>query len=152
MLVNTATWVPTISGVMVTVRQPIRSALPLHSPKLTGRPCWSRSVPVLLRKTLVSPLLQAMRMCCWICCSVNCSVKGFFQRYIIGKKNSYNCIGDAKNFIKVFWTPFNWQNNSNPFLIGFFVLHSTFAMRVELAFAYCVKAPSFSVFAFYLRA
>jgi hypothetical protein len=29
----------------------------------------SRSVPVLLRKTLVSPLLTASRISCWICCS-----------------------------------------------------------------------------------
>jgi hypothetical protein len=26
-------------------------------------------VPVLLRKTLVSPLLTASRISCWICCS-----------------------------------------------------------------------------------
>ena len=67
--VNTATCWPTISGVIVTVRQPIRSALPLHSPKLTGRPLASRSVPVLLRNSLVAPVLQVRRMCCWICCS-----------------------------------------------------------------------------------
>jgi hypothetical protein len=58
-----------MSGVIVTVRHPIRSALPLHSPKLTGRPCWSRSVPVLLRNSLVLPVLQVRRMCCWMDCS-----------------------------------------------------------------------------------
>jgi hypothetical protein len=41
----------------------------LHSPKLTGRPCWSRSVPVLLRNSLVAPVLQVRRMCCWMDCS-----------------------------------------------------------------------------------
>jgi hypothetical protein len=35
----------------------------------TGLPCWSRSVPVLLRKSLVAPVEQAMRMCCWMVCS-----------------------------------------------------------------------------------
>lgn len=70
MLVNTATCWPTISGVIVTVRQPMRSALPLASPKLTGRPCWSRSVPVLLRNSLVAPVLQVRRMCCWMDCSL----------------------------------------------------------------------------------
>ncbi len=69
MLVNTATCWPTISSVMVRVVQPIRSAEPLHNPNCTGLPCWSRSVPVLLRNSLVLPLLQAMRMCCWIDCS-----------------------------------------------------------------------------------
>jgi hypothetical protein len=55
--------------VIVTVRQPMRSAEPRASPKLTGRPCWSRSVPVLLRNSLVLPVLHVSRMCCWICCS-----------------------------------------------------------------------------------
>jgi hypothetical protein len=26
-------------------------------------------VPVLLRNSLVAPVLQVRRMCCWICCS-----------------------------------------------------------------------------------
>jgi len=71
MLVNTATVLPTISGVIVTRFQPIKSALPLHRPNCTGRPFWSRSVPVLLRKSLVLPLPQAMRISCWIFCSLN---------------------------------------------------------------------------------
>jgi hypothetical protein len=70
MLVNTATVLPTISGVTVTRFQPIRSALPLQSPKETGLPCWSLSVPVLLRNRRVSPLLQAILISCWIRCSL----------------------------------------------------------------------------------
>jgi len=68
-LVNTATVLPTISGVIVTRFQPIKSALPLHNPNCTGRPFWSRSVPVLLRNTRQSPLLMAIRISCWIFCS-----------------------------------------------------------------------------------
>jgi hypothetical protein len=70
MLVNTATVLPTISGVTVTRFHPIRSALPLQSPKETGLPCWSLSVPVLLRNNRVSPLLQAILISCWIRCSL----------------------------------------------------------------------------------
>ena len=70
MLVKTASWAPTMSGVMVMVRQPIRSALPLHNPNCTGRPLASFSVPVLLRNRRQLPLPQASRMCCWICCSL----------------------------------------------------------------------------------
>ena len=69
MLVNTAICCPTISGVTVTVRQPIRSALPLHNPKVTGLPFISLNVPVLLRNNLQLPILHASRMCCWIVCS-----------------------------------------------------------------------------------
>ena len=70
MLVKTATCWPTMSGVIVMVRYPIRSALPLHRPNCTGLPCWSLSVPVLLRKSLVAPVEQAMRMRCWMDCSL----------------------------------------------------------------------------------
>ena len=69
MLVNTATCCPTISGVMVRVVQPIKSALPLHNPNCTGRPLRSTNVPVLLRNSLVLPLLHARRICCWMVCS-----------------------------------------------------------------------------------
>jgi hypothetical protein len=55
---------PTISGVIVTRFQPIKSALPLHRPNCTGRPFWSRSVPVLLRKSLVAPVLQVSLISC----------------------------------------------------------------------------------------
>jgi hypothetical protein len=70
MLVNTATVLPTISGVILTRFQPIRSALPLQRPKETGLPRWSLSVPVLLRNRRVSPLLQAILISCWIRCSL----------------------------------------------------------------------------------
>ena len=69
MLVNTAIFWPTISGVIVRLVQPIRSAEPLHNPNCTGLPFWSRSVPVLLRNRRQSPLLHASRMCCWMVCS-----------------------------------------------------------------------------------
>ena len=70
MEVKTATCWPTISGVMVTVRQPIRSALPLQRPNWTGRPCWSLRVPVLLRNNRKSGLVpSARRIFCWIVCS-----------------------------------------------------------------------------------
>jgi hypothetical protein len=38
MLVNTASLVPTMAGVTVMVRHPIRSALPRARPKVTSRP------------------------------------------------------------------------------------------------------------------
>ena len=69
MLVNTAICWPTISGVIVRTVQPIRSALPLHNPNVTGLPLISRSVPVLLRNNRQLPILHASRMCCWIVCS-----------------------------------------------------------------------------------
>lgn len=70
MLVNTAIFCPTISGVIVRLVQPIRSALPLHRPNCTGRPLASRSVPVLLRNRRQLPLLHASRICCWMVCSL----------------------------------------------------------------------------------
>ena len=69
MLVNTATCWPTISSVMVRLVQPIRSAEPLHNPNCTGLPFLSSRLPVLLRNSLVSPVLQAMRISCWMRCS-----------------------------------------------------------------------------------
>ena len=69
MLVNTAIFCPTISGVIVRLLQPIRSALPLHNPKVTGLPFISLNVPVLLRNNRQLPILHASRMCCWITCS-----------------------------------------------------------------------------------
>jgi hypothetical protein len=50
----------------VRVVQPIRSALPLAKPNVTGRPWRSYSVPVLLRNRRVLPVLQASRICCWM--------------------------------------------------------------------------------------
>ena len=67
---NWATRWPTISGVISSERSPIRSLLPLHSPKRTNRPCWSTRAPVLLRQSRAGPRPQARRMRCWISCSL----------------------------------------------------------------------------------
>ena len=69
MLVKIATCWPTISGVIVRLVQPIRSALPLHNPNCTGLPFLSSKLPVLLRNNRQLPLLHASRMCCWMVCS-----------------------------------------------------------------------------------
>ncbi len=78
MLVKTAICCPTISGVMVTVRQPIRSAEPRARPNCTGRPVrGSGRVPVLLRNRRRSDRVpSARRMRCWI------SVSAFGTRVI----------------------------------------------------------------------
>jgi hypothetical protein len=65
--VNTASWWPTISGVMVMVRQPIRSAEPRARPNWTGRPVrGSGSWPTWFRNRRQSVRVPcARRICCW---------------------------------------------------------------------------------------
>jgi hypothetical protein len=67
MEVKTATRWPTISGVITTVRQPIRSAEPRARPKVTSRPVrGSGKLPTWLRNRRVSarvPTASLMRCC-----------------------------------------------------------------------------------------
>jgi hypothetical protein len=67
MLVKTARRWPTMSAVTVIVRQPIRSALPRASPKVTSRPVrGSGRLPTWLRNSRVCGWVpSARRICCW---------------------------------------------------------------------------------------
>lgn len=74
--VNIATFLPTMSGVISRVDQPIRSELPGHSPKTMTAPNSVRHWPTLLRNKRTPWLPNAMRISFRMSVSVGCEAPG----------------------------------------------------------------------------
>ena len=67
-----ATLRPTMSGVMVTGMNPIRSLLPGHSPNRMNRPSDALTAPTLFRNMVAPDAESASMMVCMTCDSLTC--------------------------------------------------------------------------------